>query len=177
MLQPPSVSSPRLERKLSSNLIIHMSVLHLWTLPNLCLIMRGVHGAKFCIFPVRISVYLYVFSCFVVLWGLKKKNHWEENQTSSTVKRNIIKAKSQFHWSCWQNSPGGGAFNIPQSVCLSYLLMKRKRDIRKGRGRLLNCPFTAEAELLQELDMCILNRAIRQDGDGRLDFNENRFFC
>lgn len=55
--------------------------------------------------------------------------------------------------------------------------MKRKRDIRKGRGRLLNCPFTAEAELLQELDMCILNQTIRQDGDGRLDFNENRFFC
>lgn len=27
----------------------------------------------------------------------KKKIHWEENQTSFMVKKNIIKAKSQFH--------------------------------------------------------------------------------
>lgn len=180
MLQPPSVSSPRLERKLSSNLIIHMRVLHLWTLPNLCLIMRGVHGAKFCIFPVRISVYLYVFSCFVVLWGFffhkKKKNHWEENQTSSTVKRNIRKTKSQSQWSCWQNSPGGGVFNTHHCVCLSDLLINRKEEVRKWRGRLLNCPFPAETELLRELDMRILNQT-GEDGNGGLDFNENRFFC
>lgn len=48
-------------------------------------------------------LYVLVFICmsFPVLlfcggfFSTKKKNHWEENQTSSTVKRNIIKAKSQ----------------------------------------------------------------------------------
>lgn len=131
MLQPPSVSSPRLERKLSSNLIIHMSILHLWTLPNLCLIMRGVRGAKVCIFPARISVYLYVsfvVFCFVLFFlrAHKKKFLWEESQTISMVKRGIMKAKSQSHWPCWQHSTGGSAFNIPHCVCLGYLLIKRK---------------------------------------------------
>lgn len=50
-------------------------------------------------------LYVLVFICMSfpvllfcgVFFFQEKKNHWEENQTSSTVKRNIIKAKSQFY--------------------------------------------------------------------------------